>query len=219
MATLALNSEITEPNRTCVKMNERSTLLTDLPCVISIKRYVDGRGWFSEIFHEKRLADIGITCRFVQDNQSSSKRRGTLRGLHFQMPPAQQAKLVSVSRGAILDVAVDVRKGSPTYGKFVSVELSAESGQQLFVPVGFAHAFMTLEDDALVTYKVSTFYSPKHDGGIRWNDPDVAFPWPMPETQIVTSDKDGQLPLLREFNSPFIYKGHPLGPLQQVNLG
>jgi dTDP-4-dehydrorhamnose 3,5-epimerase len=200
-------------------MSKHSTISADLPFVISVKRYVDGRGWFSETFREERLADIGVACRFVQDNQSSSKRAGTLRGLHFQTPPAEQAKLVSVSRGKILDVAVDVRKGSPTYGKFVSAELSAESGHQMFVPAGFAHGFVTLEDDVIATYKVSSYYSPQHDGGIRWKDPDIAFPWPLPEANITTSDKDGRLPLLREFNSPFTYNGHPLGELQRVDFG
>ena len=122
----------------------------DLPRIITPKRHVDDRGWFSESFHEKRLLDIGITCRFVQDNQSSSSHAGTLRGLHFQLPPAAQAKLVTVLRGKILDVAVDVRRGSPTHGKHVSAEPSAECGRQLYIPVGFAHGFLTLTDDVLV---------------------------------------------------------------------
>ncbi len=134
-----------------------------LPCLIVPKRHVDDRGWFSETFHEKRLRDIGITCRFVQDNQSSSKRAGTLRGLHFQLPPAAQAKLVSVMRGRILDVAVDIRQGSPTCGKYVSIELSPESGRQLYIPVGFAHGYVTLEDDVVLIYKVSDYYAPAQD--------------------------------------------------------
>src|SRR5262245_50309194 len=114
----------------------------NLPRIIVSKRHDDDRGWFSEIFHEKRLQDIGITCRFVQDNESSSKRAGTLRGLHFQRPPAAQAKLVTVMNGRILDVAVDIRNGSPTFGRHVSTELSTESGRQMYIPVGFAHGFL-----------------------------------------------------------------------------
>lgn len=194
-------------------MSIDSTSSAGLPRIIVPKRHADDRGWFSETFHEKRLREIGITCRFVQDNQSSSKRAGTLRGLHFQVPPAPQAKLVGVLRGRILDVAVDVRRGSPTFGKHVSTELSAESGHQVYIPAGFAHGFLTLEDDVVVMYKVSDFYSAAHDGGIRWNDPDVAFPWPIKAADVITSDKDRRLPLLAEFASPFTYDGQPLAPL------
>ena len=194
-------------------------MLVNLPRIIVPKRHVDDRGWFSEIFHEKRLRDVGITCRFVQDNQSSSKRAGTLRGLHFQLPPAAQAKLVTVVKGRILDVAVDIRRGSPTFGKHVSTELSAESGRQLYIPVGFAHGFLTLEDDVVVMYKVSDYYAPAHDSGIRWNDPDIAIPWPFKDADIITSDKDRRLPLLKEFASPFAYDGHPLAPLTVPDLG
>ena len=191
----------------------------DLPRIIVPKRHADSRGWFSETFHEKRLHDSGITCRFVQDNQSSSKRTGTLRGLHFQVPPAAQAKLVSVVRGRILDVAVDVRCGSPTFGKHVSTELSAEAGLQVYVPIGFAHGFVTLEDDVVVMYKASDFYSLAHDRGILWNDPDIAFPWPFRETEIIISDRDRRLPALREFVSPFVYDGYPLAPLTVSDRG
>jgi dTDP-4-dehydrorhamnose 3,5-epimerase len=190
-----------------------------LPYLIVPKRRIDDRGWFSETFHEQRLRDLGITCRFVQDNRSSSKRAGTLRGLHFQVPPAAQAKLVSVLRGRILDVAVDVRRGSPTYGKHIAMELSAESGHQVYIPVGFAHGFLALEDDVEVMYKVSDYYAPVHDNGIRWNDPDVAIPWPYRETDIIISDKDRQLPWLKEFVSPFVYDGHPLVPLKIPDPG
>src|ERR1700722_15015209 len=191
----------------------------DLPRVIIPRRNVDDRGWFSETYHEQRLRDLGITCRFVQDNQSGSKRAGTLRGLHFQVPPAAQAKLVSVARGRILDVAVDVRRGSATFGKHVSTELSAESGLQVYVPVGFAHGFVTLEDDVVVMYKASNFYSSAHEGGIFWNDPDIAIPWPFEDTDITISDKDRRLPFLREFASPFAYDGHPLAPLHGSDRG
>ena len=182
------------------------------PRIIVPERHFDARGWFSETFHEKRLRDLGITCEFVQDNQSNSKRAGTLRGMHFQIPPAEQIKLVSVLRGSVLDVVIDVRRGSPTFGKHISIELSAESGQQLYVPVGFAHGFLTLEDDVTVMYKVSDFYAPAYDGGIRWDDPDVGVPWPIKHSDITLSDKDKRLPLLKEFDSPFVYDV-PLSPL------
>jgi len=190
-----------------------------VPRSIVPKRHVDDRGWFSEIFHEKRLRDLGITCRFVQDNQAISRRAGTLRGLHFQLPPAAQAKLVSVLRGRILDVAVDIRSGSPTFGKYVSIELSAENGRQLYIPVGFAHGYLTLEDDVVLMYKVSDYYAPAYDSGICWNDPDIAMPWPFKYNDIIASDKDRRLPLLKEFASPFAYDGHPLVPLPDLNLG
>jgi dTDP-4-dehydrorhamnose 3,5-epimerase len=190
----------------------------DLPRIILPKRFVDHRGWFSESFHKRRLAEIGITCAFVQDNQSCSKRTGTLRGLHFQVPPAAQAKLVSVVHGRILDVVVDVRRGSPTYGQHVSTELSAESGRQIYIPVGFAHGFLTLEDDVLVTYKASQHYVSAYDSGIRWNDPDIAYPWPIAEAKLVISDKDRRLPFLTEFASPFLYDGHPLAPILETDL-
>jgi dTDP-4-dehydrorhamnose 3,5-epimerase len=193
--------------------------MPDLPRIIAPKRHVDHRGWFSESFHEERLRDIGIPCRFVQDNQSNSGRAGTLRGLHFQVPPAAQAKLVMVLRGKILDVAVDLRRGSPTYGKHVSVELSADCGRQVYIPTGFAHGFLTLQDDVLVTYKVSNHYAPAHDSGIRWNDPDIAVAWPTAEADVIVSDKDSHLPYLREFDSPFAYDGHPLAPMVVTELG
>jgi dTDP-4-dehydrorhamnose 3,5-epimerase len=199
-------------------MNSDPKASDNLPRIIIPKRYVDDRGWFSETYHEQRLRDLGIPCRFVQDNQSSSKRAGTLRGLHFQLPPMAQAKLVTVLRGRILDVAVDVRRGSPTFGKYVSEELSAESGRQLYIPVGFAHGFLTLEDDVVVMYKASDYYAPAHDSGIRWNDPDIAFPWPLNELGIIMSDKDRRLPLLKEFTSPFMYDGYPLAPLNVTDL-
>jgi dTDP-4-dehydrorhamnose 3,5-epimerase len=200
-------------------MSTDSTISVDLPRIIVPKRHLDDRGWFSECFHKSRLHDIGITCDFVQDNQSSSKRAGTLRGLHFQLPPAAQAKLVTVVRGRVLDAAVDIRLGSPTFGKHVSIELSAESGRQLYVPVGFAHGFLTLENDVLVMYKASQHYAPAYDGGIRWNDPDIAFPWPIKDADVIISDKDRRLPYLKEFSSPFPYDGNPLAPLSVTNLG
>jgi len=199
-------------------MSNVSPISVNLPRLIVSKRHVDDRGWFSEIFHQERLRDIGITCRFVQDNQSSSKQAGTLRGLHFQLPPAAQAKLVTVVKGRILDVAVDIRRGSPTFGKYISTELSSETGCQLYIPVGFAHGFLTLENDVVVMYKASDYYAPTYESGIRWNDPDIAFPWPLKEANIIISDKDRRLPLLKEFASPFAYDGQPLAPLTLLEL-
>jgi dTDP-4-dehydrorhamnose 3,5-epimerase len=184
-----------------------------VPRIIAPKRHADVRGWFSETFNGQRLCDIGITCQFVQDNQSKSKRAGTLRGLHFQLPPAAQAKLVSVLRGRILDVAVDVRRGSPTYGKHVAIEMSAESGRQLYIPIGFAHGFLTLEDDVTVMYKVTDYYAPAHDSGIHWDDPEIAIPWPRMAADMLISDKYHRLPSLKDFTSPFTYKGKPHGDL------
>jgi dTDP-4-dehydrorhamnose 3,5-epimerase len=189
-----------------------------VPQLILPKRHIDARGWFSETFRETRLREVGINCRFVQENQSYSREVGTLRGMHLQIPPAPQAKLITVLQGRILDVAVDLRRNSPTYGKFVSKELSAESGLQIYVPVGFAHGFLTLEDDVTVQYKVSDYYAPKLEIGIRWDDPDIGVPWPMAATDIILSDKDRQHPLLKEFSSPFEYDGNPLGPLVELTV-
>jgi dTDP-4-dehydrorhamnose 3,5-epimerase len=191
----------------------------NLPLVIVAKRYIDDRGWFSETHHEQRLRAIGITCSFVQDNQSYSRRAGTLRGFHFQRPPAAQAKLVNVLRGRILDVAVDVRSSSPSFGKHVSIELSADDAKQLYIPTGFAHGFITLEDDVVVMYKTSAYYSPSHEAGICWNDTDIDFSWPFNESDIIKSDKDGRLPCLRDLESPFSYDGHPLAELTAYKLG
>jgi len=191
--------------------NEKNS--SDLPFVFFARRHIDSRGWFSETFHEMRSREIGVNCSFVQENQSYSKRGRTLRGMHFQLPPAAQAKLVSVLSGRILDVAIDIRSGSPTFGRFVSVELSADCGRQLYIPVGFAHGFLTLEDNVRVVYKTSNYYAPALEGGIRWNDPIVAIPWPAKDADILLSEKDKQLPLLESFSSPFIYDGNPLGPL------
>jgi dTDP-4-dehydrorhamnose 3,5-epimerase len=189
-----------------------------LPLVIAAKRHVDARGWFSETFHQARWREIGIGCAFVQDNQSQSWRKGTLRGFHFQEPPSAQAKLVSVPRGRILDVAVDIRRGSPTFGKYVSVELSGDSARQLFVPIGFAHGFVTLADEVLVMYKVSEYYDAAREGGIRWNDPDIGFPWPFAAADVIRSERDDHLPLLKDYQSAFPYDGKPLTALATVNL-
>ncbi len=169
------------------------------------RRHGDDRGWFSETYNARDFAELGITSVFVQDNQSFSAEAGTVRGLHFQTPPQTQAKLVRCPAGAILDVAVDIRRGSPTFGHHFAVELSAENGLQLFLPPGFAHGLCTLAADTTVMYKVDAFYSPAHDTGFQWNDPDIAIPWPITADRAVLSPKDARLPRFREIETPFTY--------------
>lgn len=171
--------------------------------VLSPKRFDDPRGFFSEVYNKRRYAEAGVTSDFIQDNHSRSGPVGTVRGLHFQRPPFAQAKLVRVLKGAILDVAVDLRRGSPTFGQHVAVELSASAWNQLFVPAGFAHGFCTLEPDTEVFYKVDAYYSAEHDGGILWNDPALDIPWPVSAGQAVLSDKDRRLPLLADIGEGF----------------
>jgi dTDP-4-dehydrorhamnose 3,5-epimerase len=173
---------------------------TAIPAVKRIvpKRLGDARGWFSEIFRSDVLERAGITTAFVQDNQSFSAPQGTVRGLHFQIPPQPQAKLIRVLQGAILDVAVDIRSHSPTYGQHVAVRLDAENGEQLFIPHGFAHGFCTLTPDVMVAYKVDSYYSPAHDRAIRWNDPGLAIAWPFDEAGAILSDKDRKAPCLKD---------------------
>lgn len=182
--------------------------------LIRPERFSDTRGWFAEVYSMRAFAKLGITCTFMQDNHSLSLSAFTLRGLHFQTPPRGQDKLVQCVRGAIFDVAVDIRKGSPTYGQWVGAELSAENGHQLFIPIGFAHGFVTLEDNCEVWYKCSDTYAPESDGGIRWDDPAIGIDWPMPTgTMPELSAKDAVQPLLANFDSPFLYDGRPLVPL------
>jgi dTDP-4-dehydrorhamnose 3,5-epimerase len=178
--------------------------------LIETKRVIDDRGWFCETFNRERFAALGIDDAFVQDNHSMSLAKGTLRGIHFQAPPHAQAKLVRCLRGRIWDVAVDLRRGSPTFGGWVAAELTAENGRQLYVPVGFGHAFVTLEPDTEVSYKVSHLYSPRADGGLRWNDPGLAIEWPFEPEALRLSTKDQRLPSLCEFESPFPFDGVPL---------
>ncbi len=179
------------------------------------RRFGDDRGWFSETFKEREFSELGGLGRFVQDNHSLSRAVGTLRGIHFQTPPHAQDKLVRCLRGRIFDIAVDLRGGSPTFGQWVGAELSAENGKQLFVPVGFGHAFLTLEPDAEVIYKVTDYYAPASDGGIRWNDPDIAVDWGLGTGGPQLSPKDEILPMLRDFVTPFAYDGRPLLPLEE----
>ena len=181
--------------------------------LIQPKRFGDDRGWFSETYHERRYAELGVDVVFRQDNHAYSRSAGVLRGLHFQRPPHAQAKLVRCVRGRIWDVGVDVRVGSPTYGAWRAFELSAENGCQAFVPEGFAHGYMTLEPDTEVEYKVSDFYAPECEGGLIWNDPDLALPWPLAGAAPILSEKDQKLPRLSDFENPFTYDGIPLAPL------
>jgi dTDP-4-dehydrorhamnose 3,5-epimerase len=171
-----------------------------IPDVVLIepKRIGDARGTFSETFRQDRFtAEVGPFV-FVQDNQSRSALKGTIRGLHFQREPRAQGKLVRAISGAVLDVAVDIRAGSPSFGRFVAAELSAGNGHQLWVPPGFLHGFCTLSDDVELAYKVTDYYSPEHDAGVRWDDPDIAVPWPVKAAEAVLSDKDRKAPLLRD---------------------
>jgi len=163
--------------------------------------FEDHRGWFSETYSRDRYAALGIDCEFVQDNQSCSKYKGTLRGIHFQINPRAQSKLVRCTRGAVLDVAVDLRKGSDTYKKWYSVELSAENKRQLFIPKGFGHAFLTLTDDAEVQYKVDEYYSRDHDRSIRYDDPQLAIDWPVDNP--IMSEKDRNAPFLSDSDASF----------------
>lgn len=181
--------------------------------VIEPVRFGDARGWFTETYSQRTFADRGIASTFVQDNHSLSRAAFTLRGLHFQTPPYAQDKLVRCVRGRIYDVAVDLRAGSPTYGRWTATELSAENGRQLFISGGFAHGFLTLEPECEIVYKCSALYASAHDDGLRWDDPAIAIDWPLPHgVEPVLSPKDASLPRLAAFRSPFPYDGHPLVP-------
>src|SRR5947209_17864567 len=181
----------------------------DLPGLVLLRtrRFGDSRGYFTETYNERTFQAAGIKAKFVQDNQSYSAKRGTIRGLHFQLPPAAQAKLVRVLQGSVYDVAVDLRVGSPTYGRWIGETLTAHRGDQLFVPRGFAHAFCTLLPDTIVAYKVDAFYAPASDSGLIWNDPTLAIKWPMEPDEVLLSDKDLKLGRFADFVSPFSYQG------------
>lgn len=183
-------------------MNVQSTAIADVR-VITPKKFGDDRGFFSETYNQRTLAEHGIDLTFVQDNHSLSAETGVVRGLHFQSPPFAQDKLVRVVRGSILDVAVDIRSTSPTFGRHVMMELSAANWRQLLVPIGFAHGFVTLEPNTEVLYKVTNFYSPAHDHGLLWNDPDLGIDWPVPADSVLLSDRDRNHPPLAELESPF----------------
>ena len=176
--------------------------------ILEPPRFGDDRGWFSETWNAAKLRAAGLDHDFVQDNHSRSAAAGTLRGLHYQAPPFAQAKLVRCTRGAVWDVAVDIRRASPTYGAWHAVRLDEESGRQFLVPRGFLHAFLTLTPDAEVQYKVDGFYSREYDGAVIWNDPDIAIDWPLAEAGVsepILSAKDAAAPRLAEIDNPFAY--------------
>src|SRR5678816_2227132 len=165
-------------------MHVIETAIPDVKVLVP-KQFKDHRGFFSEVYSRKALNELGIGCEFVQDNHSLSVEKGVLRGLHYQLPPMAQDKLIRVVRGSILDVAVDVRRSSPTFGKHVVMEISSDNWRQIFVPVGFAHGFVTLEPNTEVLYKVSAPYSPGHERGVKWNDPALAIDWGVAEDQAI----------------------------------
>ena len=173
---------------------------TQIPAVkiIEPKRFGDHRGYFVESWNKKRFAEHGLDLDFVQDNELLSAQVGTVRGLHFQKAPNAQDKLVRILRGRVLDVAVDLRRSSPSYGRHVAVELSTENGRQLLVPIGFAHGFCTLEPDSIIAYKVTGYYSAADDLGVAWDDPDIAIAWPVDPAQAALSDKDRRQPKFRD---------------------
>jgi dTDP-4-dehydrorhamnose 3,5-epimerase len=171
--------------------------------LITPKKFGDDRGFFCETHNTSTWEKAGLNYNFVQDNHSLSRDAGTLRGLHFQGAPFAQDKLVRVLRGRILDIAVDLRRSSPTFKKYVAVELSYENWKQLFIPIGFAHGFVTLEPDTEVLYKVTNFYSPKHDLGVAWDDPELKIDWPIAKSQLILSQKDEKLPPLSQVETLF----------------
>ncbi len=185
-----------------------------IPKLIRPRRFADARGWFSETYNARSFAELGIMDLFVQDNHSLSLTRGTVRGLHCQLPPHGQVKLVRCLSGAIFDVAVDLRRESPTFAQWVGTTLSAEGGEQLYVPIGFAHGFITLTDNAEVFYKCSDYYAPECETGVIWNDPEIGVAWPLDGIEPVLSEKDLTLPGLRDFPAVFAYDGTPLAPLE-----
>lgn len=181
---------------------------TGLPGVLIVtpRRFGDHRGFFSESWSRAAFAEAGIDIDFVQDNHSLSRTPGTVRGLHFQAPPRAQAKLVRCGRGAFLDVAVDIRRGSPTYGHWVGVELSFDNARQLLVPAGFAHGFATRAADTEIVYKCSDTYAPETEGALLWNDPDIGIDWGMDGVDPVISEKDAAAARFAAFTSPFTYR-------------
>jgi len=174
--------------------------------VLTPRRFGDTRGWFTEVWNRQTLAARGITQDFVQDNHSYSRDAGTVRGLHFQSPPHAQAKLVRCGRGCVYDVAVDVRKGSATYGKWFGTELSADNGKQIFIPAGFLHGFVTRTPDCELLYKCSDVYAPECDGAVRFDDPDLGIDWGIDPARAILSDKDRAAGSFKTFKSPFTQK-------------
>ena len=174
--------------------------------IVVPRRFEDARGFFSEVWNARALSAAGIEAEFVQDSHAHNRRRGTVRGLHYQIPPCAQGKLVRVVRGAVFDVAVDVRRGSPRFGRHVAVRLSAENWHQLWVPPGFAHGYCTLEDDTEVQYKATRYYSPAHERGIAWDDPALAIDWPLDRVTVLVSERDRLLPRLAAQPDLFDYR-------------
>lgn len=181
---------------------------TGLPglLVLTPPRFGDARGFFSETWNRARLAEHGVDIDFVQDNHSFSAQTGTVRGLHFQAPPHAQAKLVRCGRGVLFDVAVDLRRGSPTYGRWYGVELSFENGRQLMIPAGFAHGFATRTPDTEVIYKCSDYYAPETEGALRYDDPDLGIDWGLGDLTPILSDKDAAAGRIAELQTPFVYE-------------
>jgi dTDP-4-dehydrorhamnose 3,5-epimerase len=177
--------------------------------LITPARHGDARGFFSESWNKERMAAAGVTLDFLQDNHSMSADIGTVRGLHFQSPPHAQAKLVRCGRGRLFDVAVDIRKGSPTYGQWVGAELSFENGAQLLVPAGFLHGFSTREPDTEICYKCTDYYAPECDGAVRFDCPDIGIDWGLGDIEAKLSGKDAAAPVLADFDSPFVWEGTP----------
>lgn len=178
---------------------------TEIPDVKIFRptKHGDHRGFFSETYNKKALAEAGIELDFVQDNHSFSAEKGIIRGLHYQTPPFAQDKLVRVIRGSVLDVAVDMRKDSPTFGKHITAVISADEWNQILVPIGFAHGICMLEPDTEVIYKVTNYYAPDHDKGVRWNDPELGIEWPVSEEEAILSDKDKLQPYFSEIKEFF----------------
>lgn len=178
---------------------------TALPGVLILtpQRFGDDRGFFSESYNRARMVEAGVALDFVQDNHSLSMRVGTVRGLHFQSPPHAQAKLVRCGRGRLFDVAVDIRRNSPTYGQWVGEELSFENGRQLLIPTGFLHGFVTREPSTEIIYKCSDYYAQECDGAVRFDDPDIGIDWGINLGEAILSDKDAKAPYLKDFNTPF----------------
>ena len=187
-------------------MQIEQTGIPDL-VVITPRRFGDARGFFAETYSAPKLAELGITTAFVQDNHSLSALAGTVRGLHFQAPPHAQAKLVRCGRGVLFDVAVDIRKGSPTYGTWFGIELSFENGRQLLIPAGFAHGFVTRVHETEIIYKCSDIYAPETEGALRFDDPDIGIDWGLGDTAPILSEKDAVAGAFAGFDSPFVYGG------------
>ena len=186
-------------------MEVTATAIPDVK-IVTPRRHGDSRGFFTETYNRRSWTEHGLDFDFAQDNLSLSATVGTVRGLHFQIPPHAQAKLVSVLHGAALDVAVDIRVGSPTFGHHVAIPLSAEDGRQLLIPIGFAHGFCTLRPGTLFAYKVTGYYAPDHDKGVLWNDPALAIDWPVPAAAAVVSERDAAQPTLAELPAFFTYE-------------